>query len=69
MTHQSRLREKAAQKQMKSASLKSNMNDVDGSRKTVCENDFPGINSFLNLCASDGGEALASRSCVGTLPA
>lgn len=54
---------------MKSASLKRKLNDVDGSRKTVCGNDFTGLNSFLNLCASDGGEASASQSCVGTLPA
>ena len=69
MTHQSRLREEAAQKQMKSGSLKNKLNDVDGSRKTVCEDDFTGISLFLSLCASDGEEASASRSRVGTLPA
>ena len=68
-THQSRRREEAAQKQMKSASLRRKLNDVDGSRKTVREDDFTGINLFLSLCASDGEETSASHSLVGTLPA
>ena len=42
MTHQSGLREEAAQKQKKSVCLKNKLNDVDGSRKTVCEDDFTG---------------------------